>query len=408
MRGIEKLFIALLLLVGLEAFSQNEQSGLREMWAAIYTQDDYEKNFRFPNFIDSLRDVEGLEDVDSLRYIIPNNWSYAIDADTSILVVAGVLPYESEPHRLIYLIQQLNQHHEIQVFTAQLSSPLIDNSQPSVQLEDYSISHTNFLSLKISVGTTLVFDLPDVLTRLVLQDLVESEIDEEKLLKSQELWNRLALLLKYEPLFKNDFSGYERVSTLHSPDGLIKVLTWNLELENGTNSFRGAVAVNRNGEVVVHELTDNYQSIKNPEQASLSTSKWFGAVYYDIIEHSFRGDTFYTLLGYNPNNQFSKMRVIEVLSLSSNGTPRFGNAILEVDGRSLRRMIFEYSNSVSMMLRYDANEQMIVMDNLVPSAPMFQNDYRHYGPDFTHNGFSFEKGKWVYFDNIELRNRRVR
>ncbi|MCA1744321.1 MAG: hypothetical protein LC643_01135 [Bacteroidales bacterium] len=408
MRGIEKLIVVVLLLVGWEVSSQETHSGVRDIWASISGQDDYEKNFRFPAFLESLKGLEELESIDSLKSHLPPSWSYAIDADTSMVVMAGVLSYELEPDRLVWLVQERSGRLKTSVFTTQLSASVVVNTPLNVQLVNYEMANTHFTSLAISVGSSLVFDLPDIFTRLVLQDLVESTSDDEKLQLSQQLWVRMEKLLGSEALFENDFSGYERVSTLRSPDGLIKVMTWNVELENGINTFRGAIAVMGKGQVVVHALKDSYKSIKNPEQASLSASKWYGAVYYELVEHTYRRNTYYTLLGYNPNTPFSKIRVVEVLSLSPNGVPRFGNAILEVEGRNRRRLIFEYSNRVSMMLRYDADERMIVMDNLVPSAPMFQNDYRHYGPDFTHNGLRFEKGKWLYLDNIELRNRRVR
>jgi len=408
MRGFEKGLVLLLLVVGLDVYSQGTQSGLLDLWEVMSAQDDYEKNYRFPDFVDALKEVEGFEEVDSLSHYLPSGWSHAIVADSSIIVMAGILPYEVEPDRLIWLVQQRGDVSELSVFTTQLAASSVVSAQPNVQLASYELTDIPFVSVTISVGTTQVFDLPDIYTQLVLQDLIESVADDKKLLLSQELWTRMEQLLGHEPLFKHNFTGYEQVSTLQSPDGLVKVLTWNLEFANGTNTFRGAVAVNLDGKVVVHELKDSYQSIKNPEQASLSTTKWFGAVYYEILQHSYRRNTYYTLLGFNPNNPFSKIRVVEVMSLAANGTPRFGHAILEVEGRSKRRMILEYSNRVSMMLRYDAGERMIVMDNLVPSAPMFQNDFRYYGPDFTHNGLRFEKGKWVYVDNIELRNTRVR
>lgn len=136
----------------------------------------------------------------------------------------------------------------------------------------------------------------------------------------------------------------------------------------------------------------------------MSTKRWYGAVYYDLIETRYRRKSYYTLLGFNPNNRFSKIRVIDVLTISSGGKPHFGNAILEVDGRLRRRKVFEYSDRASMMLRYDAGEDMIVMDNLAPMEPLFENNFSYYGPDFTHNGFKFEKGKWVYYNDIELRN----
>src|SRR5690606_35454288 len=77
---------------------------------------------------------------------------------------------------------------------------------------------------------------------------------------------------------------------------------------------------------------------------------------------------------------------------------------IEVEGKMLKRLIFEYSAKVSMMLRYDTNQGMIVMDNLAPVNSLFAGDPRHYGPDFTHNALKFEKGRWVFHSDVIVTN----
>lgn len=49
MSGIGKVLVVLLLVVGLDVFSQKSQSSLIDLWSVISAQDDYEKNFRFPD-----------------------------------------------------------------------------------------------------------------------------------------------------------------------------------------------------------------------------------------------------------------------------------------------------------------------------------------------------------------------
>jgi hypothetical protein len=129
-------------------------------------------------------------------------------------------------------------------------------------------------------------------------------------------------------------------------------------------------------------------------------------MYYDIIETKHKSTAYYTLLGYNGNDAFSQIKIVDVLVIldGNNPNPRFGHPIFTDEKRTRRRLVYEYSNRATMMLRYDAAHKMIVMDNLAPVAPIYQNDFRYYGPDFSHNALKFEKGKWVLFSEVDLRN----
>jgi hypothetical protein len=51
-------------------------------------------------------------------------------------------------------------------------------------------------------------------------------------------------------------------------------------------------------------------------------------------------------------------------------------------------------------------EWMIVCDDLVPSNPILEGQYEFYIPSSeTYHGFVFEGGFWVYYQNIDARNR---
>jgi hypothetical protein len=400
----KNLVLGLLLIMSVHGMSQKKMATFGDSWASMLAQDDHEKNFRFSHFMDSLNIIAETIRPDSLDGDFPVGWSYAYNETNSMVVMAGVLPFDGEPDRLIWMVQPQNDSCKARVFASPLPASTGGMEKPSLRLTNYELGALTIVSMKVLIGKNTIFELPDISSKLILAQLVASTSDDEKLQFSRQLWKRMALLLGHAPLFDHDFSGYEKISTLLSPDGVVKIITWNIAFENGTNAFVGGIAVQHDGNIQVYDFIDKYTSINNPEQASLSPERWYGAVYYDLIETNYRRKSYYTLLGYNPNNSFTKIRVIEVLSIDSRGEPDFGNAILEQGGRLHRRKIFEYSERVSMMLRYASGQNMIVMDNLAPTDPFFENNYNYYGPDFTHNGFKFEKGKWVYYSDIELRN----
>ena len=48
--------------------------------------------------------------------------------------------------------------------------------------------------------------------------------------------------------------------------------------------------------------------------------------------------------------------------------------------------------------------KMIMFDHLSPSRPSYTGNYEYYGPDFSYDGFRFEKDAWVLTEQIDMRN----
>ena len=59
------------------------------------------------------------------------------------------------------------------------------------------------------------------------------------------------------------------------------------------------------------------------------------------------------------------------------------------------------------MLRWEKKKKMIVFDHLSPAAIRYNGIYEFYGPDFSVDGYKFKKGKWRYFNDIDVRNPRT-
>lgn len=246
----------------------------------------------------------------------------------------------------------------------------------------------------------------DFYLKCLFEEMVLSrDNDEKNRLNEQEILPRMRKIWNEPSLFENPLYGYNRISTIISTDKKVKITTWNVELNDGSHQFYGAVSVQKEGKpITTFELTDKTNDLRSPDRLMLTHKRWYGAIYLDIIHTSYKKQDYYTLIGFKGNNELTKIKLLEVLTIQPNGEPRFGSSILTKGPGYAPRLIFEYSAGANMMMKYDESLKMIVMDNLSPSEPMFKNVFRFYGPDFSYNGYKFEKGKWKLYPDLDLRN----
>ncbi len=402
MRGSFLLVFILLRFCLAPVIAQTIDSGFIKQWDELLKVDDNEKNFRFQNFIESVKEELVFSETGNTPKLFPLQWGYQFSGDSTLLVCSGVLPYEYQKSKLIVFIVDCRGEKMAYSFTRLLESVPTAEKKSEPKL----IKTESGYSLDILIGTSSLINVPDLDLKILLSRLGNCRVDEQKVELSEEIWKRLKPLMSSEQYFQDSFNGYDELSTLNSQDGQIKICTWNIENNNGVNSFFGGLGVNSPSGIKTYELIDNYQEVRSPEQATLTPSKWYGAIYYDLIETKSKGNIYYTLIGYNGNNAFSQIKVVDVLVVSrgNNPNPRFGHSVFSDGKRTRRRLVFEYSNRAVMMLRYDVSKKMIVMDNLAPAEQVYQNDFRYYGPDFSYNGLKFEKGKWVLYTEIDIRN----
>lgn len=372
------------------------------LWHRMSSYDDPKKSYEWTSFIDNLTTELSDSSLFNSGLNFSNLTVHTISKDSTQLIFAGVMPFNNRPSVLIWGVKSAD---EMTLFQQPLkrSGVVVD-----LKIEDdsYSVAQkiyhrVNFLSEKGSL-----LELVDLKLKILFQKLTYSRDDDDKLELSDRIASRLFPLLEAPSLFTNTFSGLEKLSTLISSDGELKICTWNVEFQDGRNIFNGGVAVRDIKKNTIHfnALNDSRNTIGSPERATLSPSKWYGAVYYAMVETEYKKNKYYTLLGYNANNAFSKIRVVDVVTIAGNSRVTFGAPLFAYDKQIKRRVLFEYSARVNMMLRYDAKEKMIVMDHLAPSEPMFKNDPRYYGPDFTYDGFKFQDGKWQFISEVDLRN----
>jgi hypothetical protein len=163
--------------------------------------------------------------------------------------------------------------------------------------------------------------------------------------------------------------------------------------------------------------------IPEPETKILSANQWYGCLVLEIIQAEEKNPAFYTLLGWDGNNGVSRKKIIDILSIKSNGNLVFGAPVFLKYGSKTKRVIFEYSAKTAFLLRYDyqtilykkrkgknvkvKEEQvnLIVFDRLQPLNPGMEGQFQFYYPETNVvDGFKWYNNKWLYIKEVDARN----
>jgi hypothetical protein len=214
-------------------------------------------------------------------------------------------------------------------------------------------------------------------------------------------------LLSNAATFNYPFDSLKTLSKLITPDKSTRIFTWVLPSYTG-NAYKYYGLIQR-----INPRTKSYKVIgmqelkitnEEAENSELKTDSWYGAIYYDVIEKKYKKKTQYVLLGWQGNDLLTNRKVIDLIYFDEWDNVTYGAPVFKEDNKLKYRVIFEFTSSATMLLRYEARKKMIVFDHLSPSSPAAKGQYRFYGPDFTYDGFVFRKGYWLLKTNLDLRN----
>lgn len=229
--------------------------------------------------------------------------------------------------------------------------------------------------------------------------------DDEELIRKNANYTFIKTLvnaLKIQNSFIYPFDSVKSVRITNSPDNRFRIISWPVINQDGSYRFYGTIQMNTGGDLKMFPLDDYTPLIKNPEDTVTDNRKWLGAEYYKIIS-VYTPQLYYVLLGWKGNNVNSTKKVIEALSFK-NGTPVLGMPVFIGNGKTRNRVIFEYARQVSLLLRYVPDQNLIVFDHLSPPDPKLKNRHELYGPDMSYDGYRLKNGKWIYVENLDMRN----
>ncbi len=228
--------------------------------------------------------------------------------------------------------------------------------------------------------------------------------DEEKEAANAAFVEKLFAFAQETKSLDKSFDDIKNLSVRKSPDGKVKTYTWFLLSKNyGYKSYGILQHLDEKKQLnayVLKEMEDLPRGIMNK---TLSVDNWFGCLYYDIQEFTYKKEKIYVLLGFDGNDGITSRKVIETLTFPK-GKPRFGDNLFESSNKMYSRILFEYSAKITMGVRYDPKKKWIVFDHLSPENQGLVGQYQFYGPDFSYDAFEFSNGKFRYKSDVDARS----
>lgn len=232
--------------------------------------------------------------------------------------------------------------------------------------------------------------------------MVNDENDLERKNANYHFIKTLVGALKIPNSFLFPFDSVKTISIINSPDNRFRILSWHVENQDGSYRFYGTVQINTGGQLKMYPLVDYTPALQNPEDSITDNQKWYGAQYYKIVPvHAQK--TYYVLIGWKGNTVKSTKKVIDVISFTD-GKPVFGMPVFDGNGKTRKRVVFEYTRQVSMLLKYVPDQNLIVFDHLSPPDPKQKSSPETFGPDLSYDGYKLKNGRWVFVDQLDMRN----
>ena len=208
-----------------------------------------------------------------------------------------------------------------------------------------------------------------------------------------------------DTVFRHRFSNLRYLGQITSSDSLIKIITWNLLLKNGTGRYYCYLIKKNLKGNTLFRLTGTY----DPDPISTDTiyhrSDWYGALYYDIRPSSYDDKKCWILLGINFGNPLITRKIIETVTFTPEDSIIFGKKWFDSGNKVKYREVFEYASTGIVSLRF-ASGNSIVFDHLVPISPLMINDHQFYGPDYSYDSYNLHNGLWKLSLNVDARNKK--
>jgi hypothetical protein len=262
-----------------------------------------------------------------------------------------------------------------------------------------------FLIILISFSAAAVEDSTFVNREKKLSVLLDSlrsaKDDLQKEEKNLEFKTYLYETLQLEGAFSYPFSNLKTVGFIDSPDRQLRIINWNIELDDQTQKYYCFLMHldEKKKNVELSELIDNSDPFNPRPTEILEANQWYGALYYKIIPVDKGSKTVYTVLGWDGNTASSNIKLIDVLYFTGN-TPKLGSPIFKNSEGTFKRMFYEHSEKATMSLKYEEQYKRIIFDHLMPESPNLKGFYSFYVPDLSLDAFVLSSNKWIFKEDV--------
>jgi hypothetical protein len=232
-------------------------------------------------------------------------------------------------------------------------------------------------------------------------DIVNADSVTQRFKADSQFVRMLVRALRQPYSFYYPFDSLETISRLYAPDSTFRIITWQFKKDEFLYLQEGAIQVRRpDGSLKLFPLFDVSMFTAKPLDSVRTRFNWIGAIYYRIVQKTWQGRKYYTLLGFDDYSETSNKKWMEVLTFTPDGEPRFGGPFFSFLDDSVRkptqyRFDIEYKKEAATRFNYDPNMDMIVFDHLVPEGDHPEKKDT-YVPDGDFEAFVWKDGHWMH------------
>jgi hypothetical protein len=264
-----------------------------------------------------------------------------------------------------------------------------------------------FFSVNLFSQTEKIVENQDKINSL-FDKIISAKNDTVSLICNDSIKFILDDILQQENSFFVDFENVMHLGKITSSDRQVNIFTWNIPLKDKT-LFNGFIQL-ADGTVFVLENEAPFKPLENNQY---SATNWYGALYYGIVPFkNVEKNICYTLIGWSIYKPDTNVKIIDILSFDEKNIPVLGLPQFEVkdeDGNKKdflkSRIVFEYDSQTTMYLEYNTKKQRFEFDHLSPMK-VIDGKIISYAADLSIDGYKFKKNKWLYLDDLKVRNRR--
>lgn len=213
-------------------------------------------------------------------------------------------------------------------------------------------------------------------------------------------------ILQYPNSYYYPFDSLKTISILQPEDKKFKLFNWIIRKDDGRIKYYGYIVLpsenNKKNKIIkLNNVSNNIN-----ENQIFKNDNWYGALYYKIICPKKKNNKHYTILGWDGNYEEKIQKIIDVIEINDKEV-LFGKDIFINNENKTFRILIDYNNNTSVSVNYDKVKKRIVFDNLVPLKESYEEYDAYYVPDGSFNCFQYKNGKWIFYEDIDIRNKNI-
>ncbi|MBO7202123.1 MAG: hypothetical protein J6V30_01105 [Paludibacteraceae bacterium] len=239
--------------------------------------------------------------------------------------------------------------------------------------------------------------------------------DEERIKINQQIFEKMQATLRLSGSFFYQFNSLKNMGRIYSDDYNVRAYTWCCEMEDMSYKFYGFIQDLENDKVYrLEQRSDNpslsFREVFVPSESDiLAPYRWYGALYYKIINIKKGNEPKYILLGWSQLNPNLKMKVIDVLQLEEEkmqlGSAMFKGYNTRVPRGLATRIVFPYCANMNMSIVYNEKDKCFIFDHITPLSDENGNPLGCNGPDMSYDMLKKKGSKWVLKTDVDVKNK---